>query len=132
MMWLVDVPGPKTADTPIRDNVSPIFFWNDAAQDDQYVVHSLFAQQPHDFRQQLHVGSRKDAQPQDGHILLRGGLHHHPWGLTDTRVDHLHAGIPQGTGDHLRSAVVSVQSRLGYEDSNRVSALGGHKSVSKY
>jgi hypothetical protein len=40
-------------------------------------------------------------------------------------VDHLESGIPQGPGDHLRPAVVPIETWLGDEDASRHAGLEG-------
>ena len=93
MMSFVEVPGPNTAETPIWDSASLSSLRHDPSQHDYHVVHSLLAQQSHNFWEKLHVGTREYAQAEYRHVFLSGGLHYHPRRLTNTRVDDLHPGI---------------------------------------
>jgi hypothetical protein len=42
------------------------------------------------------------------------------------RVDHLHAGVPQGARNDLCATVVPVQSGLGHDDPDFSGGLGRH------
>ena len=47
-----------------------------------------------------------------------GGGGDHFGRLAQAGVDHFHAGIAQGAGDHLGAAVVAVEAGLGDQDAD--------------
>ena len=52
-------------------------------------------------------------------ILLQGGIDDHFRGLPEAGIDHFHARIAQGTGDHLGSAVMTIETWLGHQHADR-------------
>jgi hypothetical protein len=52
-------------------------------------------------------------------VLLDDGGHDLLGRLVQAGVDHLHAGVPQGAGDDLGAAIVTVQPGLGDHDAQR-------------
>ncbi len=60
-------------------------------------------------------------------ILLDCGLGDLLGRLVQPCVDHLHAGVPEGAGDDLGAAVVSVEPGLGDDDANLLLGGGVHR-----
>jgi len=83
------------------------------AHDDEDVVRAVRAQAVHDPGHERHVRTREDRDADRVRVLLDRGLDDLLRRLVETRVDDLHAGVPQGPRDDLRAAVVTVQSGLG-------------------
>src|SRR5581483_3964854 len=54
----------------------------------------------------------------DVHVFLQSGVDDHLRRLPQAGVDDFHAGIAQGTGNHLGAAVVTIQAGLSDEDAD--------------
>ena len=72
-----------------------------------------------DPRQQRHVGTRQDRQPDDVHVLLERRGRDHLGRLAQARVDDLEALVAQAAGEHLRAAIVAVEAGLRDQDLDR-------------
>ncbi|MQM40427.1 hypothetical protein KBTX_04484 [wastewater metagenome] len=59
--------------------------------------------------------AREQADAEDVHVLLQGGIHDLLGGAVQAGVDDVHTRIPQGPGDDLHTAVVAVEADLGQE-----------------
>src|SRR4030095_6675521 len=107
---------------------------NNAADHDQHVVETLFAQQLHHPRADVHMGAGQNRQADGIRVLLQRRRDNLLGSLPETRIDHFHPGVPQGPGDDLGTAVVAVKSRFGndYADFlghvSRQSAVGTRQS----
>jgi hypothetical protein len=55
------------------------------------------------------VRTGEDAQRDDVDVFLNSGVDYHLGRLVKTRIDDLHARIPEGARDYLRAAVVAVK-----------------------
>jgi hypothetical protein len=62
------------------------------------------------------VGAGEERQAHGVGVLLHDRLGHLFGSLVQTGVDDLEAGVAQSAGDHLRSPVMAVESRLGHHD----------------
>lgn len=91
------------------------------------VVHSIFSEKVDDARAEGLMGPAEDRDPDGVNILLKSRGGDHLGRLPEPGVDHLHSGIAESTGDDLRSAVVTIKARLGYQNPYLTFA---HKSVS--
>src|SRR5690606_25985622 len=60
--------------------------------------------------------AREDGQANDVGILLQRRVHDLFGRLAQPRVDDLHAGIAERTGNHLGATVVAVEPRRGDDD----------------
>src|SRR5579883_2182176 len=96
-----------------------ILIWNDPASEDDDVGHTARPQRLHDARKERQVGTGVDRQPHRLDVLLERRLRNHLWGLADTGVDHLHAGVAERPRHHLRPSIVPVEARLGNQHPNR-------------
>src|SRR5690606_41855877 len=63
----------------------------------------------------VHVRPGEHGEAYSVDVFLEGRCHDHRRGLAQARVDDLHAGVFQGTGDDLRPSVVAIESGLGDE-----------------
>src|SRR5688500_2788308 len=99
----------QLADTQ-RLELLHVFFRNDAAADDEYVIGVFLLQQLDDARKQRHVRARENRQGYDVDIFLYRRARNHFRRLMQSRVDDFEACIAKRAGDDLRAAVVSVQS----------------------
>src|ERR1700733_15914703 len=52
------------------------------------------------------------------HVFLERRVHNHPRRLTKTRIHNLHSRVTEGSCDHLRAAVVSIEARFGNQYTN--------------
>ena len=89
----------------------------------------LISEQLHHPRDQSHVCTREDREPNGVGVLLDRGLGDLLRRLVQAGVDHLHARVAQGARDDLRAAVVPIQSGLGDDDPDFSGGLGRHYSV---
>ena len=87
---------------------------DDPAHQYQHIAPALFLQALHHPGDERQVGPGEQRQADGVGILLHHGLDHLFRRLMESGVDDLEPGIPQGPGDHLRPAVVAVQSRFGH------------------
>ena len=115
----VAVPGVNTAATPLRPERLGVVARDRAPDEDEDLVRSPLAQQVDDARDEGHVGAREDRDPDRVCVLLDRGLDDLLGKLVQARVDHLHAGVTERPGDHLRAAVVPVEADLGDHDPDR-------------
>ena len=90
-----------------------IFLWNDAADEDEAVVHSFFAQQLDDARAESVVSAAQDRHTDGVHVFLERGGRDHLGRLAQTGVDDFHAGVAEGGGDDLRTAIMPVETWFG-------------------
>src|SRR2546425_667115 len=97
----------KLGDVIVRD---------DAAAEEDDVVHAALLQLLHYAREELQVSTGEDGEPYDVGVLLKRGLGDHFGGLADACVDDLEAGVAEGPGDYFGAAVVSVEAGLGDDD----------------
>ena len=104
-----------------------ILIGDDAADEDEHVVHFVLLEQIHDARDDGVVRTGKNGKADDLDIFLQGGADDHFGGLAEAGIDDLHAGIAQGASDHLGAAVVAVETGLGDEDTDF--GLSGHRSI---
>src|SRR5439155_19103875 len=58
------------------------------------------------------VGAGEKGQPDPVHVLLQGSGDNHLRRLVKTGIDDFEPGVPEGPGDDLGAAIVSVQSHL--------------------
>ena len=70
-----------------------------------------------DERKERHVRAGEDREADAVGILLDRRLHDLLGRLEEPGVDHFHAGIAQRARDHLRAAVVAVETGLRDDDS---------------
>ena len=80
----------------------------DPTAEDEDVFGAALPHHPDDLREERHVGARVQRQPDRVGVLLDRGLRDLFRGLVQPRVDHLEPGIPERSGDDLRTAVVPV------------------------
>ena len=113
---LVGAPGREDRRDAALDQLGRIVGRNRPADDDEHVVGAVRAQAVDDPRDERHVGSREDRDPDRVGVLLDRRLDDLLGSLMEAGVDHLHAGIAQGARDDLGAAVVSVEAGLGDDD----------------
>ena len=95
------------------------------AEHDHDVLGAVLAQEVEDPRDERHVRSGEDRDPDGVRVLLDRGLDDLLGRLVEARVDHLHAGVAEGPGDDLRTPVVAVEAGLGDHYTNPLSHRGG-------
>ena len=116
MMSWVEEPGPKMPLKPSFSSLGDVFVGDDAAAEEDDVVHAALLQLLDDAREQLEVRAGEDGEADDVGVLLERGLGDHLGGLADAGVDDLEAGVAQGTGDDLGAAVMTVEAGFGDDD----------------
>ena len=89
---------------------------DDAAAEEDDVVHAALLELLDDAREELEVRAGEDGEADDVGVFLEGGLGDHLGGLADAGVDDLEAGVAEGAGDDLGAAVVAVEAGLGDDD----------------
>ncbi len=114
MSW-VDAPGVKIFSTPSASSVTMSLGGDDAPAEHQDVARPALAEQPHDLREQRHVGARMQRQPDRVGVLLDRRLDDLLGCLVQARVDDLETRVAQGSGDDLRAPVVPVEARLRHD-----------------
>src|SRR5258708_28307413 len=92
-----------------------ILIGDNAANQDQHVVHFPLLQQVHHARNDGVVRARENRESDDLHVFLQRGADDHLRSLPQAGVDDLHNSIAKGASDHLGAAVVAVEARLRYE-----------------
>ena len=60
------------------------------------------------------MGTGEKGEAEGIGVFLENGLHHLVGRLVEAGVDDLKTGVPEGTSNDLGTAVVTVESRLGY------------------
>jgi len=95
-----------------------ILVGNDAADEDEYLIHFVLLEEIYDARDDGIVRAGKNRKADDLNIFLQGGVDNHLWCLAEAGVNHLHARIAQGTGDDLGATVMTVEAGLGYENAD--------------
>ena len=103
---------------PMRVELRNVDIRNDTADDHQHVVHAALAQQLHDPRTDVHMRAGQDRQPDHVGVFLEGGGDDLLGRLPKARVDHLHPGVAECTGNDLGAAIVPVEARLGNDDAD--------------
>src|SRR5271169_857908 len=68
---------------------------NDAAHQQQHVIHLVLPEQVHHARHDGVVRPRQNAEADDVHVFLQRGVDNHLGSLPQAGVDHFHAGIAQ-------------------------------------
>ena len=102
-----------------------VFLWNNATQQDETIIHALFAQQLHDARAERVSGPRlRLKRQQHQHPPERCGSDHFR-SLSQTGVDDFHAGIAQGASNYFGAAIMAIQSRFGHQHPNSFSFMSG-------
>src|SRR6266850_251349 len=92
-----------------------ILFRDGAAQQQQYVIHFVAAQQfGHAWNNGV-VRARQDRQADYVHVFLQRGVHYHLGSLPQAGVDHFHAGVAQSASYHFGAAIVAVEPGLGHQ-----------------
>src|SRR5262245_31526102 len=64
------------------------------------------------------MGPGKDGKADGVHVLLKGRVDDHFRRLVQPRINDLETSVSQGPGDHLRTAIVTVQTRFADEYSD--------------
>src|ERR1035437_3723435 len=111
--------GPKDCGNATLLEGGHVVVRNDAAGGHEPVVHAPFPQQGADARHKRHVRARQDGQPDDVDVLLESGRHNHLGRLTQAGVYDFEAFVAKATSQHLGSAIVAVEARLGDEHLER-------------
>ena len=75
------------------------------------------------------VRAGKNREADDVHVFLHGGRGDHLRRLPQAGVNHFHAGVAQGAGDHFGAAVVAVEAGLGDQYAD---FLLGHVGIREY
>src|SRR5262249_36242679 len=99
----------ETVDVLIGDN---------AAHEDDDVVHLVLLEQVHHARNDRVVRAGEDRKSNYLNVFLQRGGHNHFGSLADACVDDLHASIAQCTGDNFGASVVPVEAGFGYQHTN--------------
>jgi len=102
-----------------------ILIGNNAADQNEHIVHLVLLEQVHDARDDGIVCPGKDRQTDDLHIFLQRGAHNHFGRLPEARVNDFHAGVAQGSGNHFGAAIVAVEAGFGNQNANL--RLSGHR-----
>src|SRR5262245_37213724 len=97
---------------------------DDAAPEDRHVVGALLAQQLQHALEEIVVGAGQHAEPDGVRVFLHRGGHHLLGRLVQAGVDNLEAGVAQRSGHDLGAPVVTVEARLG--DDNTDGTRGVH------
>ena len=95
-----------------------ILLRDSAAENEEDVLGALFAEQGCDAGNDDVVSAREDGESDAVDVFLDGGGDDHLWRLAEASVDDFHAGIAKGPGNDLGPAVVAIEARLRYEDSD--------------
>src|SRR6185436_2888803 len=109
-------PGQEDTLDPHLVQLRDVHVRNDAADDDEHVLETLLAEQLHHARTDVHVRPRQDREADGVRILLERGGDDLFGSLAQPGINHFHAGIAQGAGNHLRATVVAVEPGLGNDD----------------
>src|SRR5215207_2106564 len=84
-----------------------------AAGNDEHVVELALTQGLHDPGKVREMGTGKNAKSDHVNVFLQRGICNHFGRLEQASVDHLHPCISEGAHHYLRTAIVSVETRLG-------------------
>ena len=109
----------KNCGDTVRSQLRNVVLRNRTAQNHQDIFRILLSQQRHDPRDQGIVSTGEDAEADTIHVLFDSCMDNTFRRLAQTRVEHFHARIPQGVGDHFGTAVVTVEARFGDQDTDR-------------
>src|SRR5688500_5661233 len=104
---------------PERLHRGDVLGGNDPAGENEDVLAPLLLQELQDLREEHVVRARQDREADDVDVFLNRGGGDLLRGLAQARVDDLHPRVPQRPRDHLRAAVVSVETRFGDQDPDR-------------
>jgi len=89
---------------------------HDAAAGKQDVIQAAIFQQFEDPWEDRHVGAGEHRNTDYIDVFLERRFRDHLRGLTKAGVNDFHSGIPQGSGNNLGAAVVTIQT--GFSDEN--------------
>src|SRR5271168_3696753 len=64
------------------------------------------------------MSAGKNRQANHLHVFLERRVHNHLRRLPKTRIDDLHSRVTEGSCDHLRATVVSIEARFGNQYTN--------------
>src|SRR5918996_4674409 len=103
-----------------------VLLGDDPASENVYLRGALLLEQPHDLREQRHVRPRETRKPDGVDVLLDRGGGDLLGRLVQARVDDLHPGVSQRSGDDLDAPVVAVEAGL----CNQYSRSSGWQSKS--
>ena len=85
---------------------------NDTATDDQHIVHAILMEKLDNFREQMPMGTRKDAHGNDIDILLQSSFGNLLRRLAKSRIDNLEASVTQRAGNNLGTTVMTIKARF--------------------
>src|SRR5262249_4502416 len=91
---------------------------DDAAAEEDDVVHAAFLEAPDDLREDRHVRAREQAHSEDVHVFLHGRVDDLLRGAMQAGVDDVHARVTEAPRHDAHAAVVAVQPHLRQQDSN--------------
>ena len=97
----------ETADVLLR---------NDSSAEDRDITRLVFLEEPEHLAEQGHMGGGVDGKTDGIHIFLKRRAGDLFRSVVDAEIDHLHAGIPQPPSDDLNSAVVTVETDFGNQN----------------
>jgi hypothetical protein len=60
------------------------------------------------------MGATQNGDSNRINVFLEGGRSYHLRSLTQSRVDDFHPRISECAGDHFRTSIVTIKTRLGY------------------
>src|SRR6266852_3167873 len=84
-----------------------IAFRNDAADQDAYVLETCFTTKLENPRNQGEVSAAENAQAKPVSVLVSYRPNDRFGSLPQPCVDHMHAGVAQGSGDYLDAAIMA-------------------------
>ena len=89
-----------------------ISFGDNAAADNQNVVHAFFLQEFNNFREQGVVSAGEQAQGYNVNVVLQGSFSDLFGSQADTGVDNFETSVAQSAGNYLSATVMAVQTRF--------------------
>jgi hypothetical protein len=97
----------ETADVLLR---------NDSPAKDRDIPRLVFLEESEHLAEQSHMGGGMHGKTDSIHIFLKCGAGDLFRSVVDAEIDHLHASIPQPPSDDLNSAVVTVETDFGNQN----------------
>jgi hypothetical protein len=109
----------------LKDLLNPILLQSqnviggdNASSDDVDITGSLLLEDLNHFREKMVMGSGEAGETDDVHVFLDRRDCNLFGGLPNPRIDDFHAGVSQGSDNHLDAPIMTIQPRLCDEYSN--------------
>src|SRR6266849_10036280 len=118
-------PRPKIARNTLLLQQRLILVRNNSSTHQQNIVSTLLPDELGDFWEGGHVGTVEKAHSHNINILIDSHLRNLLGCRQKTRVDYLHACVPERARQDQSASIVAVQSRLRHKDSNPLRRFDG-------